>query len=146
MSSECIPPHFPAEWPCHVDTRRLCVCHDRRSNNDMSDADREKRQRAMTEKKKKLANPLFFVSPTRLCIRNLKKTLNNSDLHNLCVKAAAAGVAGGLVSPKDNDAYLAAQCVSIRERTPDKLAIPPVTAGSKVVLKAKIMVDEDRVR
>jgi hypothetical protein len=114
----------------------------------MSEGDREKRRRAQTEKKKKLANPLFFVSPTRICIRNLKKTLNNSDLHNLCMKAAAAGVENGLVTPKDSDAYLEAQCVSIRERTAEKLAIPAVTntKDNKVILKAKIMLDGERVR
>lgn len=32
----------------------------------MSEGDREKRRRAQTEKKKKLMNPLYFVSPTRL--------------------------------------------------------------------------------
>ena len=33
--------------------------------NDMSDEDRAKRERAQAEKKKKLQNPLFFVSANR---------------------------------------------------------------------------------
>lgn len=31
----------------------------------MCESDREKRRRAQTEKKKKLMNPLYFVSPLR---------------------------------------------------------------------------------
>lgn len=135
----------------------------RKSNQDMSDADREKRRRAQTEKKKKLANPLYFVSPTRyvriiginhhcrICIRNLKKSLNNSDVYNLCIKAAAAGIRNGLVTESDNETYLAAQCVPIRERTKDKLAVPPAldgkdATGKKVVLSAKIMLDNAKLR
>jgi hypothetical protein len=38
---------------------------DRTSNQEMSEGDRDKRRRAHTEKKKKLANPLFYVSATR---------------------------------------------------------------------------------
>lgn len=37
----------------------------RQSNLEMSQHDREKRHQAQTDKKKKLQNPLFFVSPTR---------------------------------------------------------------------------------
>ena len=39
--------------------------HHKGEAEDMSEADKEKRFRAQTEKKKKLTNPLFFVSPTR---------------------------------------------------------------------------------
>ena len=74
--------------------------------------------------------------------------MNNSDLHNLCVRAAGAGVKHRLVREKDSEAYLAAQCVPVRERTKTKLAIPPVSLakGNKVVVKAKIMFDRNKLR
>jgi hypothetical protein len=137
----------------------------------MCEADRDKRRRAQTEKKKKLANPLFYVSATRypsppppspwpllvslhlrsVCIRNLKKSLNNSDVYNLCLKAAAEGIKNGLVSESDSEAYLAAQCVPIRERSREKLAVPPAlegkdATGKRVVLSVKIMLDNAKLR
>ncbi len=43
--------------------------------------DMAKRLRATSEKKTKLVNPLFFISPVRLSIRNLNKMIgNDSDL------------------------------------------------------------------
>lgn len=98
--------------------------------------------------------PRFLPSPSpksRICVRNLKKSLNNSDLYNLCIKAAAEGIKNGLVSESDNEAYLAAQCVPIRERTREKLAVPPAlegkdATGKKVVLSAKIMLDDAKLR
>jgi hypothetical protein len=84
-------------------------------------------------------------------VRNLKKTLNNSELYNLCIKAAAEGIKNGLVSETDNEAYLVAQCVPIRERTREKLAVPPAlegkdATGKRVVLSAKIMLDNAKLR
>jgi len=51
-----------------------------------SEEDRDKRKRSQNERRKKLQNPLFFVSANRICIRNLRKDLTNSELHNMCVK------------------------------------------------------------
>ena len=119
-----------------------------RSNETMSDADREKRRRAQSEKKKKLVNPLFFVSPTRLSIRNLRKSVNHSQLFSLCYKAAKAGLKNGLVEKKDIENFLIAQSVPIRQRTPALLAIPEIEGipQNKVVKKAKVMLDSGRLR
>lgn len=118
-----------------------------KSNNDMSDADRDKRRRSQNEKKKKLVNPLFFVSPTRLSIRNLKKSVNHSDLFNLCYKAAKAGLSNNLVEKKDMEEYLIAQSVPIRQRTPERLAIPKMEGPqNQLILKAKVMLDSSKLR
>jgi len=39
--------------------------------------DIEKRRRAIKEKKEKLKNPLFFISPVRLSVRNLALSVGN---------------------------------------------------------------------
>jgi nucleolar protein 4 len=46
-------------------------------------ADMDKRAKARAEKKKKLANPLFFISPLRLSIRNLASGVDDSKLKNV---------------------------------------------------------------
>lgn len=79
----------------------------------MSEADKEKRQRAQSEKNKKLQNPLFFVSATRLSIRNLGKTVNDKELREICLNAAKNGIKKGLVKRADMEAYRAAQVSSI---------------------------------
>ena len=80
----------------------------------MSEADKEKRQRAQSEKNKKLQNPLFFVSGTRLSIRNLGKTVNDKELREICLNAAKNGIKKGLVKRADMEAYRAAQvCLTI---------------------------------
>lgn len=82
---------------------------------DMPEADVEKRKRAHQEKRKKLQNPLFFVSATRLCVRNLKKSVTEEQFRDLCIKATKAGLANGLVTPTDIDMQLCSQGLSIRE-------------------------------
>jgi hypothetical protein len=39
----------------------------------------------------KLKSPLFFVSPTRLSVRNLAKSVDDAALRLLCIKATLAG-------------------------------------------------------
>lgn len=119
-----------------------------KSNNDMSDADREKRRRSQKEKKKKLENPLYFVSPTRLSVRNLKKTVDHSELFSICYKAAKNGLQSGLVEKKDMEEYLTAQSVPVRQRTPQLLAIPKLEGvqQNKIIKKAKVMLDSNKLR
>lgn len=85
------------------------------SSIDMPDADKDKRKRAHNEKRKKLQNPLFFVSATRLCVRNLKKAVSDNEFKDLCIKATKEGLQRALVSPDDMDIQLAARGLSIRE-------------------------------
>ena len=94
------------------------------------------------------------VSPFyRLCIRNLKKTLSDNDLRNLCIKATKQGLSNGLVGPKDMDAQLRAQGVPIRLRSSDAIIIPNLNnkpSTSKLsylkAIKAKIMLDNSRLK
>ena len=57
----------------------------------MSEDDRSKRQKAQNEKRKKLINPLFFVSAHRLSVRNLAKTVTDNELKTLCISALKTG-------------------------------------------------------
>lgn len=57
----------------------------------MSSEDRKRREKAQAEKRKKLVNPLFFVSAHRLSIRNLSKKVTDPELKALCVKALQKG-------------------------------------------------------
>jgi hypothetical protein len=43
-------------------------------------------------------NPLFFVSVNRLSIRNLAKTVTDSELKTLCINALKVGLAKNLVT------------------------------------------------
>lgn len=54
--------------------------------------DIEKRRRAIREKKEKLKNPMYFVSPLRLSVRNLATTLDDKKLKEIFRDAAIAGL------------------------------------------------------
>ena len=56
----------------------------------MSGADRTKRRRAADEMQTKLKSPNFFVSRTRLCVRNLPYSLDEKQLKELLVAAVRA--------------------------------------------------------
>ena len=58
---------------------------------DMCEADKIKRERAQSEKKRKLQNPLFFVSAVRLSIRNMNKSVTDKELKELVVIATKKG-------------------------------------------------------
>ena len=53
----------------------------------MSAADRTKRTRAAVEAKLKLKSPNFFVSRTRLCLRNLPHQISEKALKDLIIAA-----------------------------------------------------------
>jgi nucleolar protein 4 len=67
----------------------------------LPDGDKEKRQRAWSEKTTKLRSPLFFINPTRLSIRNLNKTITEAQLKQLCVQATTRGLERKLVTSED---------------------------------------------
>lgn len=85
--------------------------------------DRQKRERAASEKKAKLKSPMFFVSPTRLSIRNLGKAVDEPALRKLCQESAAEGIKAGLVVKGEGDP-------SLRPATGTK----PRVVVSKVIL------------
>lgn len=82
--------------------------HEKKSRQDGEDGgaqcpagDLTKRQSAHAEKKAKLTNPLFFISPLRLSVRNLARHLTDSDLKRIFKAAADEGLKRGLVSLGD---------------------------------------------
>lgn len=75
----------------------------------MSESDKEKRLRSQSDKRKKLQNPLFFVSSNRLSIRNIGKATTDAQLRILCLKAVKAGIARGLVTRADVEAHVLSQ-------------------------------------
>ena len=123
-------------------------------HEEMTDAEKEKRRRAQTDKAKKLQNPLYFVSANRLVVRNLKKTVTNEELRNLCRKATHAGLAcDNLVGAQDIANQLTAQGQIIRpDQNEERLAIPAFTDiggsdnGKKMICSAKIMLDKLKIR
>jgi len=52
----------------------------------LSKSELVKRQRATAEKKAKLANPNYFVSKTRLCVRNLAASVSEKQLRGVLSK------------------------------------------------------------
>ena len=103
--------------------------------------DQEKRKKAQTDKRRKLTNPLFFVSAHRVSVRNLPKTMGDFDLKIMCLKAAKAGLAHNLVTSKDMDAYSVAQGVSGSSAD----ATNP-SFSKTAVTSAKVMLDLDKVK
>ena len=54
----------------------------------VSESDMQKRQQADADKKKKLADSNFFVSTTRLSVRNLPVTVEDRTLKEIFLKAS----------------------------------------------------------
>lgn len=67
----------------------------------LPESDKEKRQRAWTEKNTKLKSPIFFINATRLSIRNLAKHVDESGLKKLVVEATMKGLENNLVTAQD---------------------------------------------
>ncbi|KAG7378289.1 RNA-binding protein 28 [Phytophthora pseudosyringae] len=68
--------------------------------------DIDKRRRAIREKKLKLQNPMYFVSPMRLSVRNLSTALDDRKLKKLFHDAASAGGRAGNVDRAEIKAEL----------------------------------------
>ncbi|RHY13742.1 hypothetical protein DYB36_007275 [Aphanomyces astaci] len=63
--------------------------------------DIEKRRRAIKEKKEKLKNPLFFISATRLSVRNVALGVDEKVLKTVFREAAIAGLQDQVVNMKE---------------------------------------------
>jgi len=57
--------------------------------------DKRKRDRAKADNKQKLRSPIFFVSPTKLSVRNLGRHVADVDLRNLFRKVCTLCGVGG---------------------------------------------------
>jgi len=55
--------------------------------NELSKTDQAIRKRSIQTKTIKLKNPLFFVSKTRLCIRNIPRWMKERQLEKLVTEA-----------------------------------------------------------
>lgn len=106
----------------------------------MSDYDRDKRLRAQSDKKKKLQNPLFFVSNNRLSIRNIGKQVTDNELRLLCLKATKLGLERGLVTHED------LKKASIAQGLQGQDGEVPSFDGRQCIKSAKIMFDPTKVR
>eukprot|EP00903_Cladosiphon_okamuranus_P005563 g5539.t1 len=132
----------------HKDKRNLyladegLVLQDSGAAEGAAKSDMEKRVLARKDKKSKLKNPIFFVSPTRLSVRNLGRHVTDGKLKSMAAAAARAGVQAGRANPQDVRRYLEAQGEEFAAITPKRLQIPPVTASS--VVKVKIIRDLDK--
>eukprot|EP01138_Halocafeteria_seosinensis_P010488 gb/GECG01010708.1/.p1 GENE.gb/GECG01010708.1/~~gb/GECG01010708.1/.p1 ORF type:complete len:967 (+),score=180.87 gb/GECG01010708.1/:1-2901(+) len=72
----------------------------------MPSSDLAKREEASRDKNNKLRNPLFFVSPVRLSVRNLHKGIGDKELKKAILMASEKGLKEGLVSPTEGDPNL----------------------------------------
>nr|CCA24334.1 conserved hypothetical protein [Albugo laibachii Nc14] len=95
--------------------------------------DIEKRRRALKEKKEKLKNPMYFISPVRLSFRNLASHVDDTILKKLVRDAAICGMEGNLVQKKEIKSELQL----------------PLQEKSKIPVKvrmAKVIRDQDSAR
>ncbi|RHY23424.1 hypothetical protein DYB32_009206 [Aphanomyces invadans] len=86
-----------------VDKRNMYLAYEGTINVNKSELalpkmDIEKRRRAIKEKKEKLKNPLFFISPTRLSVRNVALGVDEKMLKTVFREAAIAGLQEHLVN------------------------------------------------
>eukprot|EP00953_Heterococcus_sp_UTEX-ZZ885_P011221 6500-Heterococcus_DN1.PRE.4 len=109
---------------------------------DTPKADMEKRAAARADKKQKLKNPLFFISPHRLSVRNLSRTVTDATLKKLFVEAARTGLAKKKATEKDVRRYLEASGEDFTKITPQSCSIPTVTQAA--VTKARVIRDMER--
>jgi RNA recognition motif-containing protein len=82
------------------------------SDEVISKHDKEKRIQSQVDKKKKLQNPIFYISNDRLSIRNLSKKITNHELKIICLKAVKSGLTSNLVSLQDVKNFVLAQGLS----------------------------------
>lgn len=108
----------------------------------MPEGDKLKRDKYHSENKKKLLNPLFFVSPTRLSIRNLSKEMNDSALRSLCIRAVKAGLEANLV--RDNDMRALHTSEGRYALKKEDLSIPSFTP--KALKMCKVMLELERLK
>lgn len=109
--------------------------------DEMSQDDKAKRIKAQQEKNRKLQNPLFYVSATRLSVRNMGKGVSDKELRSFVIDATKVGVAKGLVSKDDIEAHCIAQGM---HRIGDEYSIPRVDSNS--VKSHKVMMDNMKLR
>ncbi|KAG7395122.1 RNA-binding protein 28 [Phytophthora boehmeriae] len=129
-----------------LDKRNMYLAYEGTLNvNKMADAELElpkmdidKRRRAIREKKAKLQNPMYFVSPMRLSVRNLSTALDDRQLKKLFHDAASAGMRAGNIDlaeikpellPKDNPPVKVRMAKVVRDLESAKAGKEPRSRG-----------------
>ena len=105
--------------------------------------DREKRERAISEKNTKLRSPLFFINGTRLSIRNLSKSVDEAGLKRLLVAALKTSLAKNRVTPKDVSNQLRAQGLPERECIGETAKVPPFNEKNVKMFIPSLFIDKD---
>jgi nucleolar protein 4 len=132
--------------------------HNKKRRQDADDkpacppSDMMKRTMAHADKKKKLTNPLFFISPYRLSVKNISKKIDDSQLKEIFAEAAQEGLRRNLVSVQDVKAQIDAHAEELQASKAlsasmkNDLKIPKLpTPDQPVKIKAcKIMRDLDK--
>ena len=85
--------------------------------------DAEKRARAQREKKTKLRNPLFFVNPKRLSVRNLAYEVDDAGLRKLADMAARDGIQSRRVGGREIRQHLVAEGRPAHTFRPEELQL-----------------------
>ena len=115
------------------DKRHMYQASEGKVSQDVPKVDRLKRDTAEAEKKEKLRSPLFFMSPTRLSVRNLCRkpgeAVDSKALKSLALDAAVRGGKLGMVRSDEGD----------RTLFPD----PVLPAPWPKVLKATVFMEDD---
>jgi nucleolar protein 4 len=78
----------------------------------LSAADLDRREASWNEKKKRLQNPNFFVSNTRVSVRNLAKEVDSKTLKDFFVQASSGTVDGTKAKGKGKQKVLKAKLVT----------------------------------
>jgi nucleolar protein 4 len=78
----------------------------------LSAADLDRREASWNEKKKRLQNPNFFVSNTRVSVRNLAKEVDSKTLKDFFVQASSRTVDGTKAKGKGKQKVLKAKLVT----------------------------------
>ncbi|KAG2531723.1 hypothetical protein JM18_000958 [Phytophthora kernoviae] len=129
-----------------LDKRNMYLAYEGTLNvNKMTDEELElpkmdidKRRRAIREKKAKLQNPMYFVSPMRLSVRNLSTALDDRQLKKLFHDAASSGMRAGNVDlaeikpellPKDNPPVKVRMAKVVRDMESAKAGKEPRSRG-----------------
>lgn len=137
-----------AQRKWRVDRRNLYLANeglvlDSEAQDAIPRSDVEKRQREQADKKSKLRNPFFFVSPTRLAIRNLGRAVLDADVRGALLKAAVQGLEQGKVAVEDMKMHLHAQGKH-EEALDPKCTLVRVPKPKEVSLKVKVLRDLDK--
>ena len=127
-------------WAYLSDPIPSCISH---SPLQIPKSDLDKRKREQAEKKTKLRNPFFFVSPTRLSIRNLGCTILDNDLRALLVQAVQKGLEAEKVTSDDLKMHLRAQGLYEQASDP-KCLVVSVPRPRDIHVKVKVMRDLDK--